>query len=201
MWTLLEQRLSRGVQPWGACFMSALWFDQRRHHVLAEQQLVCEKINEEKHNNLSQVRIFVTPLQFAAFESDAASRGTNGCFCCCAGLFYVRCIAHTCVTDEYCSVNWSLARAGVLIKCWRQICCKQLLYKSWVGWFQRGIVTTVKTPSVRKDKKILMCFRKEAFIIWRAQKKEVPGEATTRKQPPIGRRLDSGLYDAIKASH
>lgn len=46
--------------------------------MLAEQQLVCGKINEEKHNNLSQVRIFVTLLQFAAFESDAVSIGTNG---------------------------------------------------------------------------------------------------------------------------
>lgn len=58
--------------------------------MLAEQQLVCGggEINEEKHNNLSQVRIFCHPFSsLLPFESDAVSIGTNGCFCCCAGLF------------------------------------------------------------------------------------------------------------------
>lgn len=55
--------------------------------MLAEQQLVCGKINEEKHNNLSQVRIFVTLLQFSAFESDVVSVGTNGHFVAVLGCF------------------------------------------------------------------------------------------------------------------
>lgn len=55
--------------------------------MLAEQQLVCGKINEEKHDNLSQVHIFLTPLHFAAFESDAVSVGTNGRFVAVLGCF------------------------------------------------------------------------------------------------------------------
>lgn len=143
--------------PWGACFMSTLRFDQRRRHVLAAQQLVCGKINEEKRNNLSQVRFFflfvfflspfasLLPLKATPFqwEQMAVFVAALGCFMC----FVLR---HARMTDEYYSVNWSLGRGGDLIKCWRQMRCTQLVYKSWVAWLQLGIIATVETPAATR---------------------------------------------------
>lgn len=72
--------------------------------MLAERQLVYVKMSKDKHNNLSQVHIFVTLLQFAAFESDAVSIGTKGPFVAVRGGFV--CVAlRTLVTDEYCRAN------------------------------------------------------------------------------------------------
>lgn len=62
----------------------------------AEQQLVCVKTNKDEHNNLSQVHIFVTLLQFAAFEANAVSIGTKGRFVAVLGGFVWLHCAHLC---------------------------------------------------------------------------------------------------------